>query len=373
MRPKSILLLSEYFHPRVGGIETHVLALAQQLCADGVRAEVATACPGPEVVQGVRVHRILSPLLPGLGVVFTTHGVRPFERLLRTGEFDLVHGHLSVFGPASMGAVWLAQRMGIPTLVTFHSLIQAYHSAYELFDRVAGWSRLPIRWSAVSGRVADQIAPLVNGRPVDILPSAVDPEEWPPSPETRDDGVFTIVSTMRLAARKRPQALVGVIGEARRRLGDGVAISARLIGDGPERRSVERQVDRLGMRDSVTLLGACSPDQIREEYGRADVFALASVEESFGLAVLEARSCGLPVVVRRGTGPADLLKGGVEGLLADSDADLVECLVQLAQDTELRERITAHNRTRPTEFRWDECLARHMHVYRDMLQLSESI
>ena len=67
-----------------------------------------------------------------------------------------------------------------------------------------------------------------------------------------------------------------------------------LVGDGPERSRIERQVFELGLKDSVCFLG--KQESTDEIIKHCDVFLLPSKNESFGLAALEAMSCGLPVV-----------------------------------------------------------------------------
>jgi len=87
------------------------------------------------------------------------------------------------------------------------------------------------------------------------------------------------------------------------------------------------------------------------------------VLESFGIAALEARSAGLPVVARGDTGMAELLTQGREALLAASDAGVVENLVRLGTDPHLRERIARHNRTTAPAVSWTRTVARHLELY----------
>ena len=72
----------------------------------------------------------------------------------------------------------------------------------------------------------------------------------------------------------------------------------------------------------VELPGRLDAAELRDLYARADVYAAPAVLEAFGIATLEARTAGLPVVARAGTGVEEFVADGVEGLLASSDGDV---------------------------------------------------
>lgn len=363
-----VLLASEFFHPHRGGIETHVQELARQLRRSEVPAEVVTFSPGPEVVEGIPVHRVGGPLLPGLDVPFTTDAVDPYLALLRSRGVELVHCHLSVLGVGVSAGAYLAQRAGIATVVTFHSLLNGYEKAFRILDRLTSWSRLPITFTAASEAVAEQVSGLV-GRDVPVLPVIMDPDRWRPlPPRPGHDGTFRVVSTMRLNPRKRPRALVEVLRRVRSGLPPGLSLKAEIIGDGPGRASLRRAVDAAGLGREVTLRGGLSQPELREAYGRADAFVLPSIEESFGLAALEARASGLPVVVLAGTGPTAFIRHEVEGLVADSDEGLAGALVRLARDEGLRRRIAHHNRSVDPPLGREAAVRRHVEMYRRLVE-----
>jgi glycosyltransferase involved in cell wall biosynthesis len=121
---------------------------------------------------------------------------------------------------------------------------------------------------------------------------------------------------------------------------------------------MERYLARHGMTEWVSLPGRYTREQIAKVLESADVFVAPAPRESFGIAALEARAAGLPVVARAQSGVADFVAHGTEGLLGRDLAALAEAVARLCVDTGLRERITAHNRsTTPSAGAWPTVLA----------------
>jgi glycosyltransferase involved in cell wall biosynthesis len=93
------------------------------------------------------------------------------------------------------------------------------------------------------------------------------------------------------------------------------------------------------------------------------VFLAPAELESFGLAALEARCAGLPVVARSQAGVGEFVRHGIEGLLGADDDALARATVSLLADPELLGRISRFNRTVPTSLGWADVVDRCMAVY----------
>jgi glycosyltransferase involved in cell wall biosynthesis len=149
-----------------------------------------------------------------------------------------------------------------------------------------------------------------------------------------------------------------------------VPVTLTLVGDGPLRPRLERAVSRAGLADRVRLTGRVARDGVAALLAEADLYVAPAVLESFGLAALEARSVGLPVVGRSDSGMTDFVRSGVEGLLAPTDQGMVSCLRRLVEDGSLRHSMSEHNRSVPPAMTWDSTLRAHDATYARLLGLS---
>ncbi len=354
-----LALVCDWYLPRVGGIERHLSQLASHLAASH-EVTVITPTRGPDAGDDGRVHRLPGSLLPFANLMWTPASFHRLGAELHSRRFDLVHAHSSLISPAAYAAVYHAQAAGLPVALTVHSVWGNFRRLFNTLDRATGWTRWPVAFSAVSARVARDISPLLHGAPVDVVPNAIDPADWPPAVAPAATAPFTIVSVMRLAPRKRGAALLRIFREARTR---HPQLRLEIIGDGPERGKLVRLARQLRLGDAVHFHGTLDRAAVRASLARSHAFLLSSEHEAFGLAALEARATGLPVVALRTGGVGEWLEDGVSGLLADDDAGLAQHLVALAGDPGLHRRLADHNRATPVRFTWENSLAAHDLLY----------
>ncbi len=362
-----VALACDWFLPRLGGIEGHLRDLALRLNEAGLVAEVVTTTPGPAVMDGVRVHRVHTVLFPRFGFPCTPHVVHALRRVMGRERFDLVHAHASIVSPTAYVAAVVARTMATPAIVTFHSVLRNHALWLRPLLRAGGIPALDATFTAVSAGVAREARTLLGGRNVDVVPNGIDAGYWQRQQRPRADARVHLVSVMRLTPKKRPHALLEIMAKLRRMTPD-IALHMTIVGDGVELPAMRRRLRALELTDIVELTGRLERDRIARLFAESDVFVLPTVLESFGIAALEARAAGLPVVVRRESGVADLLVDGVDGLLAASDEDLLDCLRRLVTDEILRAKIAEHNRRVPAPAAWDDVLARHTALYESVLR-----
>ena len=256
----------------------------------------------------------------------------------------------------------MAARTGVPTVVTVHSMWNGMGPLPGLAAAAAGLRSAPVAWTAVSRVAAAQLAPhLPGGTQVSVLPNAVDVPPRRCTPPTRPDRSVHLISTMRLARRKRPVQLLRMFRDLQDQV--DVPLHLTIVGDGPLLGRVRHELARTGLEGSVTLTGRVEPSAVVDLLASSDLYVAPSIRESFGLAALEARCVGLPVVGHAVSGLTEFIRSGVDGFLGDSDEAIVAALRRLVTDEALRRQTAEHNRTVGTEMTWSNSLSRHDRVY----------
>ena len=357
-----IALVCDWFLPRMGGIELHLRDLALALRRRGVDARVVTTSPGAAVVEDVPVHRINVPLLPGAGVSLSPMIVDRIASVLHDERFDLVHAHASVVSPVAYAGAIGGARAGLPAVITFHSMLHQSSLLLGAADALLGWSRR-VTLTAVSSVVAAQAVRWMPGASIGVLPNAIDIDFWRTDGHADRAGEVHFVAAMRLSRKKRPLRLVRAFAGAVRFVAGAPPMRLTIAGDGPDRSEILRLAAELGVAERVSLVGHLDRTQLRALYAQADVFILPSERESFGIAALEARAAGLPVIAMLASGARDFITAGANGLLARDNHELATFISRLALDRPLRRYMANRNRIAPTEYDWNAVTAAHGAIY----------
>jgi len=216
-------------------------------------------------------------------------------------------------------------------------------------------------------------------KPIEVIPNFVDTGHFTPAPardRSRFDAIFASaggdpedrgapvlfhVSSFRPV--KRVVDLVEVLARVRRH----TRARLMLVGDGPDRQKLMQRARELGVHRSVCLVGAHAEfvDYLRH----ADAFVLPSESESFGVAALEALSCGVPVVAYRVGGLPDVVLPAVGRLVEPFDVDaMAAAVVDILSDDRRHEAMGRAARAHAdTNFRRDDAIERYEHHYRRVL------
>jgi glycosyltransferase involved in cell wall biosynthesis len=339
--------VSDVYLPRLGGIELQIHDLVARQRLRGHDPMVLTATPGAESALRLNVAR------PGIGA-YRLVPDRVVERWLRERTIDVVHAHVSAFSPLAWAAARAAARLGVPAVVSVHSMWDDIVPLLRRYARWQGAAQWPVVWAAVSTAAAVAVRQVLDGSPVVVLPNGIDPGAWL-VPVARSGGdIPTLVAVMRMVRRKRPGALVRLL-LALHTTHPG-RFRAVLAGDGPVLPGLRRDVSAAGADAAIRLTGALDRSAIKALLATADLFLAPASLESFGIAALEARSAGLPVVARAKTGVADFIEHGVEGWLAQSDDDFHVIVAGLLDEPGRMTTVARHNRAVAPKITWDAVL-----------------
>lgn len=320
-----IAQVAPYFWPHFGGVESHVLALAQYLNKRGHHTTVYTAnhdkLPAREEVFGVDVVRI-----PQLVNLFTTPVAPAFRRHLKRHLLDSGADVAHIHWPPPFTerfATQAARKAKVPTVLTYHCDLELP----SLFGRLA--VSLYLRWMApLALRNARKVVAtttsyaatsrMVWNVEVETIPNAVDIQRFRPDQDgsalrekhgLADEPV--ILFTGRLVPHKGHDTIIDALAL--------IPPPAKLliIGTGPTHSALEDRVRRRGLEDRVIFTGRVTEEELPLYYAASDLSVLPSVArlEAFGIVGLEAMASGNPVVLSDIPGVREVIEDGKQGYI----------------------------------------------------------
>jgi len=354
-----------YFPPEVGGLESHIHFLCRALVPRGHEVDAVTSRSRPglarhEVVDGIRVWRTWMPGRHTVG--WAAHALFSTQRFSALAQAaDVLHAQ----DIAAVAPCMLAQRVrNAPIVTTWHTshfLKRApspfWRPVFRQFLRAADHN---LAASEEIASVARAIAPDV---PVEAVTNGVDTTFFrrtdpalPPPPEGR----ARLVAPRRLFEKNGIEHLVRAVPL----ILEEADVEVVIIGDGPERATLERLARELGVTERVEFLGTRAHAAMPALLSSADLAVFPSLMEATSVAALESMACELPVAASRVGGLPEIVDDEV-GTLFDpaSPAALAAAVVGLLRGGRFRD-LGRRARARVVE-RWsNERLAdRHVDVY----------
>lgn len=297
-RHMKVLQLGKYYHPHVGGIESHL----QQLCGElksKVDVEVivssSTRSDSVEDIDGVRVRRC------GEVVKLASTSICPsMVRALSDADYDILHVHF----PNPMGVMsYLAAKKPAN-----HRIVVTYHSdvvkqrrllvAYQPFMNLVLSHASSILCSSPTFAAGSSQLAAYRHR-VDVVPFGVDLDRFGSTPSVeakaaqirREVGAPLLLGIGRLVYYKGFEHAV-------RALRDVPQAHLVVVGDGPLRFDLESMAREIGVGGRVHFVGQQDDEDLHAYYRACDIFVFPSIarSEAFGIVQLEAMACSRPVI-----------------------------------------------------------------------------
>jgi glycogen synthase len=376
-----IVMVGWEFPPsHTGGLGVHSYEIVRELTRLGHRVTFLTPFPGPFTpVEGV-VFRFPGESrkgdLPALPPAYWTGGTAdsPFAdsvdgynawvaQLAGLGPADVVHVH-DWFG--TVGGAALARRLGRPLVMTVHS---------TEYDRSLGqpWQHIVDREQAgidtaslviaVSRHLRQQLIDRYHAEPskVRVVYNAVRPSE---RLERIDPKKRIVLYVGRLAAMKGVDTFLRAAARAATTVPDVLFVVA---GEGPEYARLVELAARLGIGERVMFLGKVSEEERELLLAGSSVFVLPSVVEPFGIAALEAMAAGVPTIVSRTSGVAEISRGTFRVDFWDVD-EFASRIVELLQYPTLNRAMGDEGRWEALREGWPERARETVVVYREAIR-----
>jgi phosphatidylinositol alpha-1,6-mannosyltransferase len=364
---KRVLLVTNDFPPRVGGIQNYLWNIYSRLDPDSV-AVLAPAFPGDVAYdrsQPFAIHR-----WPGRVYWPTPALSRRVGQLAREHRADAV----------AFGAVLPMNLIGldVPSIVHTHGFEVAWArvpALVQLLRRIGKQAMLVTVVSEYTRRFIDRA--LGTGVPVELLRTGVDLERFHPGVDGSEvrkrhglAGRPVVAHVSRLVARKGQDVLIRAMEIVRREVPDAAAL---IVGGGSGEARLRRIAAEHDVRDAVVFAGEVREDALAAHYAAAEVFAMpcrsrwADLEvEGLGLVYLEAQACARPAIAGDSGGAPEAVVPGETGFVVPGSDHrvLAERLVELLGDpARARAMGEAGRRFVEANHRWDDVVAR----YRGML------
>ena len=349
-----------------GGLERVVADLAQAL--PGRRYEPAVFCTTKIGIHADELRRAGIPVSNCRDAPLRVPGL-PVRLIARLREFGpaVVHAHSGAWRPAAVACAVLRT----------DALVYTEHGRHARQPRwrtfVDRWcARRTARVTAVSGAAALHLRNLLAlGTAPEVIHNGVAPV--PARRRSREEvraalgltDEVLVVSVGRLEPIKDHALLIDALS-----LLDGTPrpVCAAVLGSGSLAQELGRQAARLGVERRVFFLGY--RQDVADWLGAADLFVLSSAGEGLPLALLEAMSCGLPVVATSVGGVPEVLAGSGAGVLVPPGdrAALERAIRSLATDAGLRAAMGGAARDRARLYSRDEMVSRYAAVYDEVLR-----
>jgi len=360
-----------YYPPEVGGLESHVAGLAEGLVRRGHDVDMLTSRSRPELPRretrgGVQVRRVWMPSRTPLGwAAHVATTFRAHRQLAR--QADVLHAHTFACAPPAMAS---ARYLGLPfvlTLHTSHFLMRAGRPLWRGFLRrvIASADYL----LATSAEIRDVALRLYPHPRAEVMTNAVDTERFRPAERQNGGGASRrIVVPRRLFPKNGVEhfvrAMPAITAEA--------DVEAHVIGDGPQRQRLEALAGSLGVAERIRFLGSRANDEMPALLAEADVAVIPSLMEATSIAALEAMACGVPVAASAVGGLPEIIDGRVGALFPPADpAALAAAVVELLRRPDLEELGREGRRRVVANWSIDRLVARHLTIYRTLLDEKE--
>lgn len=358
---KSIIL----FIPTLttGGAEKLVVNLAVNL--DKSRFHVSVAAVSGICPEGVTPNQNLSVLKNHQIEVFDLKGRSKFEtaknvlKLFHEKRPDIIHVNLNTI----LYVMFFAAAYGTRTRIfTFHNVASLSASGFKKLLHNVAFKALNFTPVAICDFVRKTISndyhiPLME---IPCIYNGVDTRAFYPKAKSLENQKVEFVTTGILYHIKNHKLLIDAFAKAEARHPD---IHLNIIGDGVLRRELEQQIVAYGLNNKIKIQGIS--DNVADYLNHADVYVMSSNTEGLPLSVLEAMSCGLPVITTRAGGVVDIVKDGENGFLTpvgDVEA-LSESMIELIENTVLRKEMAAASRRQALKLDILNCVEQYEQLY----------
>lgn len=335
-------IVSPYNLSMPGGVQQHIFAQAAELRKRGHKVKIITPKPrgklfidDPDVIFVGISARIKTPqhTSADISISVTTDDI---DRMLEAEQFDVIHVH-EPFIP--MLARQMLPRVSCPVLATFHAAMPETFLAKSIAGSVAPFIRSVIKhlnaYTAVSDAATSYIGQYIDTKDIYMVPNGVDLKQYH-TPVKEDKPRHDILYVGRLEKRKGVKFLIEAFALLHQTM---PATKLTIVGGGPDKEKLEKQVAELGIKKFVRFAGYASDAAKQKMLREAALFVSPALYgESFGIVLVEAMASGTPIVAGNNPGYASVLadRGSISLVDPEDTEAFAQRMELLLTDEKLR-------------------------------------
>ncbi|KAI9263912.1 hypothetical protein EDC94DRAFT_606495 [Helicostylum pulchrum] len=324
----NICMVSDFFYPNMGGVESHLYELSQRLIQRGHKVIIVTHAYGNRkgvryLTNGLKVYYISAQVIYSEATIPSFYGFFPiFRHILIRESIQIVHGH-GAFSALCHEGILHSKTMGLKAVFTDHSLFGFADASSILTNKLLKFTLSDIDHVICVSHTSKENTVLraaLSPRNVSVIPNAVVASQFLPDPTVPDPNWITIVVISRLVYRKGVDLLVAIIP----RICESYKHVRFIIGgDGPKRIDLEQMREKHLLHDRVELLGPIKHHEVRNVLVQGNIFLNTSLTEAFCIAIVEAACAGLFVVSTKIGGVPEVLPSHMIHYASPEEDDLV--------------------------------------------------
>ncbi|KAI0702065.1 transferase [Cerioporus squamosus] len=314
----NIAMISDFFHPNVGGVESHIYMLSANLLRRGHKVIVITHSHPPDrvgirwLLPSLKVYYLPYPTIASSATLPNYFAFLPHLRtiVLREG-IQIIHGHAGLSSLAQEGILH-AHLMGVRTVFTDHSLFGFDDAASILTNKLLEAALRNVDAAICvshTGRENTVLRARLLPDIVHVIPNALVADQFKPAPSPPSGDTITVVVISRLAYRKGVDLLVAT---APRICALFPNVRFLIGGDGPKMIDLLQMREKYLLQDRIEMLGPVRHSDVRDV--------------TFGIAILEAACAGLYVVSTRVGGVPEILPEDMISFANPDEDDVVRAM-----------------------------------------------
>ncbi len=336
-----ILITSDFYKPTINGVVASIINLKSGLEEHGHEVRILTVSPNKRSYYKDGVYYIGSvnaeKIYPGIRL--SIRGIEKEKKDILAWGPDIVHTQNEFCTFYIMKKIF--KKTNIPIVDTYHTVYGDY-THYFFKNKKLGLAAVVACTKLLGNNVNCIIAPtnkiqnILTGYrvkcPVHTIPSGISLEKF--FRKVSDERIVELRKSLKIPDEDQVLLSISRLGKEKN-LDElircmyglkGENISLVIVGDGPEKRRLERLTEKLGVEDKVKFIGMISPKIVPMYYQMADIFVSASTSESQGLTYIEALATGTPILCKQDDCLIGVLEEGENGYLFRNEREFMQKL-----------------------------------------------